>query len=181
VLAIGFTALVNLAIITLFIWPDLVEGRAKWVGGAAIGLLWLAALWETRGELRRQAERRRAEREDRIDPTQELEAERQAEADRQLCTAQRMYLAGDWIGTERVLMELIKTNKEDIEAQLLLATVWRHLGRHRPAARRLHRIARLDAATPWRFEIQRELELIDENATAEIDPSDDHTSRPEAA
>ncbi|MCO6046837.1 hypothetical protein NG895_23305 [Aeoliella sp. ICT_H6.2] len=158
-LAIGFTALVNLAIVNLFIWPELMEPRAKWVGGAALFALWVAALWETRGELRRQAERRRAAEEDRPDPETEQLALQQAEADQQLMAAQRSYLAGDWIAAERTLLELIKVNKHDIEAQLLLATLWRHLGRTRHAVRRLGRIARLDAAAPWRFEIEQELAL----------------------
>jgi hypothetical protein len=158
-LAIGFTALVNLAIVNLFIWPELLEPRAKWVGGAALLVLWLAALWETHGELRRQAERRRAEREERPDPETERLAGQQADADRQLVAAQRAYLAGDWAGAERLLLELTKTHNEDIEAHLLLATLWRHLGRSRYASRRLKRIARLDAARAWRYEIERELEL----------------------
>ena len=70
-LAIGFTLLLNLAILNLLVWPELMEPRAKWVGGVALLLLWLAALWETRGELHRQAESRRAAREGRIDPETE--------------------------------------------------------------------------------------------------------------
>ncbi len=150
----------NLAIVHLFIWPELMEPRAKWVGGVALAVLWLAALWETRGELRRQADRRRAERAGQIDPAEQHEAEQQAESDRQLAAVQRLYLGGDWVETERKLLELTKTNPQDIEAQLLLATVWRHLGRTRHAARRLRRIAKLDAAASWRFEIGRELEFI---------------------
>lgn len=159
-LAIGFTALVNLAIVNLFIWPELMEPRVKWVGGAALAVLWLAALWETRGELRRQAERRQAELDGRVDPAEQLAADRQAAANRQLVVAQRLYLAGDWVEAERTLLQLTKSNKQDIEAQLLLATVWRHLGRTRQAASRLRRIAKFDAAKQWQFEIARELELI---------------------
>lgn len=162
VLAIGFTALVNLAIVNLFVWPELLEVRAKWVGGGALVALWLAALWETRGELRRQAAKRRAQAEEGPDP----DAERQAEADRQFMAAQRLYLAGDWTQTERKLLELIKANKQDVEAQLLLATVWRHLGRTRHAERRLRKLARLEIATPWAYEIERELQLVSQLDTA---------------
>lgn len=170
-LAIGFTALANLAIVNLFIWPELLEPRAKWVGGVALAVLWLAAIWETRGELRRQSQRRRAEREDRVDPDSERQAEQQAEADRQLVAAQRLYLAGDWVETERLLLELTRTHKQDIESQLLLATVWRHLGRTRHAARRLRRLANLDAAASWRFEIERELALIAAKPYTELPPT----------
>ncbi len=171
-LAIGFTALVNLAIVNLFIWPELMEPRAKWVGGAALLALWIAALWETRGELRRQAERRKAAEEDRPDPQAERLAKQQAEADQQLMAAQRSYLAGDWIAAERTLLELIKVNKNDIEAQLLLATLWRHLGRNRHAVRRLGRIARLDAATSWQYEIEQELNFATATPTNVIDQTD---------
>lgn len=153
-------ALVNLAIVNLFIWPELLEPRAKWVGGAALAVLWLAALWETRGELRRQAKRRQAELEDRVDPETEREQQQQADADRRLMAAQQRYLCGDWLAAERLLLELLKSNKHDIEGNLLLANVWRHLGRPKHAARRLKRIARLEAADRWRFEIEQELEKL---------------------
>ena len=164
-LAIGFTALVNLAIVNLFIWPELLDVRAKWVGGVALLLLWLAALWETRGELRRQAERRRAESEGTLDPETERLEQLQAEADRQLMTAQRQYLAGDWVEAERTLVELVRNHKQDIEAHLMLATLWRHLGRTTQAKRRLHKIARLEAADPWRFEIENELAILQTDQT----------------
>ncbi|QDU54716.1 hypothetical protein Pan181_08990 [Aeoliella mucimassa] len=165
--------MVNLAIVNLFIWPELMEPRAKWVGGAALLLLWLAALWETRGELRRQAERRRAEREGTIDPETERLEQQQAEADRQLMIAQRQYLAGDWVEAERTLIDWVRNNRQDIEAQLLLATLWRHLGRSRQAVRRLQKIARLEAADKWHFEIERELQILE---TDHNNPGEDASS-----
>lgn len=169
ILAIGFTALVNLAIVNLFIWPELLSPKAKWVGGAALAVLWLAALWETRGELRRQAERRQAELDNRIDPEAQREQQIQAEADRQLMAAQQRYLCGDWLAAERLLLDLLKADKHDIEANLLLATVWRHLGRPSHALRRLKRIARLEAADRWRFEMEQELSKL-----AAPNPTPDH-------
>lgn len=176
VLAIGFTALANLAIVSTFIWPELLEPRERWVGGVALAALWLAALWETRGELRRQAAKRRAEAQEVPDP----DTERQAEADRRFMVAQRQYLSGDWTQTERTLLELIKANKQDVEAQLLLATVWRHLGRTRHAERRLRKLARLEMATPWAYEIERELDAVSQLDTM-AESSDAARVPPEAA
>ena len=148
----------NLAIVNLLIWPEMLDTKAKWVGGAALAILWLAALLETRGELRRQAERRRAENENRVDPETLRQAELAKQCDLQLAEAQQLYLAGEWIETERALLKLTKTNKDDIEAHLLLATVWRRMDRCRDAVRRLTWLGRLDAAAKWRFEIEQELE-----------------------
>lgn len=155
--------------LNLVIWPELLTSQAKWVGGAALAGLWLAALVETRGELKRQAERRKAEAENRADPLELQQAEIEQQHDSQLAAAQRLYLAGDWVGTERTLLPLTKTNKQDIEAHLLLATVWRRQGREKEAARRLQWLTRLEAAARWRFEIESELRITLERNNA-IDP-----------
>jgi len=137
----------------------------------ALAGLWLAALWETRGELKRQAERKRAEAENRTDPLEIQQAEIEEQNNRQLAAAQRLYLAGDWVGTERTLLPLTKADKQDIEAHLLLATVWRRQGREKEATRRLHWLTRLEAAARWRFEIESELRITQQRTNA-MDPEE---------
>lgn len=171
-LAIGFTVLFNLAVVNLVVWPEMLQAEAKWVGGVALAGLWLAALVETRGELRRQAERRRAEAENRPDPEAERQKKLAEECDRQLIAAQRLYLAGDWGGAERILLPLAKNNKHDIEAQLLLATVWRRQGRTKEAAKRLRWLMRLEASGPWRFGLENELRIA--NSLDHSPVADDH-------
>jgi tetratricopeptide (TPR) repeat protein len=170
VLAIGFAVLLNLAIVGTFVWPELLPARARWIGGGLLAVLWLAALWETRGELRRQAARRDGES---PLPQDVADAERQAEVDRLFIAAQASYLASDWAEAEKILLDALRLERDDIECQLLLATMWRHSGRKNEAIRRLRRLSRLDAATGWQFEIQRELAF----ANPEIPGSDDAASR----
>ncbi len=155
-LAIGFAALLNLGIVGTLVWPELFPPRAKMVGGGVLALLWAAALWETRGELRRQASRHDPES---CESSQLAEVSQRAEIDELFTEAQIDYLAGDWAGAEQHLLDLLKLDRDDIECQLMLATLWRRMGRSTDAVRRLRRIARLDAALPWQFEIHRELEF----------------------
>lgn len=160
-LAFGFTVLLNVLILATFLWTDWLPPRAKLACAGMAGTIWLAALWETRCELRRIAARRKLEAEG-VDTTQ-LPAET---ADRERCDnlfrqAQSEYLAGDWLATEKTLQELLHHDRRDVEAQLLLATLWRHSGRIDEAGRQLERLSRLEDAAMWRFEINREMSLIE--------------------
>ncbi len=157
-LAIAFAALLNLGILGTFVWPELFPPRARLVGAGVLALLWTAALWETRGELRRQAARRDPE-----NPTPDEMAQDQQtkEIARLFCEAQTSYLAGDWAATEQLLLDILRIDRDDIECQLMLATLWRRMGRSTDALRRLRRISRLDAALPWQFEIHREIEFAE--------------------
>ena len=164
VLAVGFAGLLNVAILGTFVWPELLPARFRLIGGGVLALLWIAALWETRGELRRQGARRAA---DGQAPEDEADARRQEEIDRLFVAAQTRYLAGDWAETEQLLLDTLRLDGDDVECQLLLATMWRHTGRPREARRRLRRLSRLDAAAPWQFEIDRELANTTETNNAE--------------
>lgn len=161
-LAVGFTGLLNATILSLLVWPEWLPERVKLACGLATGLIWLAAVWETRGELRRQAARLAEESlEDG-----ELAAETEREVDRgaldQLfCEAQRHYLAGDWLATERSLVRLLRQDRHDIEAQLLLATLFRSTGETAKARRALDRLARRADAVEWLFEVNCEQRRLD--------------------
>jgi Tfp pilus assembly protein PilF len=124
-------------------------------------LLWIAALWETRCELQRQAHRGET---DEPTPEQMAEQTRQHEIERLFGAAQASYLAGDWAATERSLLDALRLDAADIECQLMLATLWRRTGRTVEATRRLRRLSRLDAALPWQFEIHRELGRMSESS-----------------
>jgi len=80
--------------------------------------------------------------------------------DRLFREAQRQYLIGDWVRCEQLLRQLLKRDKRDIEARLMLATLWRHLDRAEEAARQLHRLEQFEAAAPWSHEIAREFDAI---------------------
>ena len=162
-LALSFTILLNVLIVTTLVWTEWLPRRVQLACGAVLGVIWIAALVETRLELKRIAARRG---EDRGDNTRwpgdigELEEAGQLQTDGLLRQAQSAYLAGDWLAAERTLLELLGVNRRDVEGQLLLATLWRHCGRLDEAECQLDRLDRLEDAACWEFEISRERELI---------------------
>ncbi|MEM8864692.1 MAG: hypothetical protein AAGF31_04015 [Planctomycetota bacterium] len=176
-LAVGFTVLLNTLILTTFVWPEWLPERVKLACGVSTALIWLVALLETRGELRRQAVRRNSaenqheETENPSAQTAEIAADSPAtptsakhdsqELDTQFGEAQRLYLRGDWVATEQTLVKLLRVDRDDIEAQLLLASVWQATERNGKARRLLTRLARRQDAEAWQYEVARELERLE--------------------
>lgn len=162
-LALSFTILLNVLMVTTLVWTEWLPRRVQLACGAVLGVIWIAALVETRLELRRLAARRGEDREgDARWPGgigEPVEAD-QRQADGLLRQAQAAYLSGDWLAAERTLLELLRVSRRDVEGQLLLATLWRHCGRLTEAECQLDRLDRLEDAACWEFEISRERELI---------------------
>ncbi len=75
--------------------------------------------------------------------------------------AQAEYLRGHWVEAQALLEQLIQRNLDDVEAHLLLSSVYRRSRRIDLARRQLGRLCELDGAARWRFEIERELVLLD--------------------
>ncbi len=84
------------------------------------------------------------------------------QSDRNFFDVQRAYLQGDWVTCEQALRHLLRYDKGDVEARLMLATLWRHLGRVQEAEKQLGRLERLEAASPWLDEITHEREQLQE-------------------
>lgn len=169
-LALGFTVLANVTAVTVCVYPELLAPRLKLACGGVTIAIWLAALVETRSELRRIAARRQAELAG-IESEEDLADKQSAEtADRKFIECQTAYLRGDWITTERGLLDLLTGSPGDIQARLLLATLWRRQGRNPEAAAQLRRLERLEAARPWGQEIESERKRLEPTPTAS--PSD---------
>lgn len=152
-LALAFSVLLNVLVLATLVWPAWLESRLKFACAGTAVALWLAALWETRGELRRLA----AERQ-KADDAEPAETDRTTTVpnDSLLREAQTSYLRGDWLTAERRLREAIRRDRDDFEARFWLVSVLRTAGRHRHAERLLRRVERLDAAAAWRHEIADE-------------------------
>jgi hypothetical protein len=157
ILALSFTVLFNLLLLTTLVWTEWLPPRVQLACGAILGVIWLAALLETRRELQRIAAQRDEQADENVSPTNHSQ---ESDVDRLFRQSQVAYLGGNWLVAERTLRELLRLDRGDIEAQLLLATMWRHTGRPADARRQLDRLERLDAAAPWQFEIARERERI---------------------
>lgn len=154
-LALAFSVLLNVLILGTLVWPAWLESRLKFACATTALVLWVAALWETRGELRRlAAQREAAEREDAASPSPVSDLP--TPDDQLLRAAQASYLQGDWLAAEKRLREAIRRDRDDFEARFWLVSVLRNAGRLRQAERLLRRIERRDAARAWRHEVADE-------------------------
>ncbi len=70
------------------------------------------------------------------------------------------YLCGDYYQAERVLGGLLRRDIRDIEARLMLATLFRHTGRLTEAAEELDTLGRYEGAVRWKWEVAREREFL---------------------
>ena len=79
--------------------------------------------------------------------------------------AQSEYLQGHWFEAETVLNDLVRHSHRDVEARLLLATLYRHTERFDAAIRELNEIDRLDGSAKWQSEIAAERRFVAQRMT----------------
>jgi hypothetical protein len=143
-LAILAALVLNIALLGSLVWPDLLAPSLRIICWAMVGVGWCvsagASAWWTHREQSRLSD-------PNADPLSE---------------AIGPYLKGDWFEAERVLNRLLRRNRRDLEARLMLATLLRHTRRFDEATRQLNVLARLEGAAKWELEIRREGELITE-------------------
>lgn len=151
-LAVGFTALANVLLAATLVWDEWLPPRARWVGLAALGGIWIVAWLDARADWRRML----AEWQDGAP----ADANPDAQSDQWYSDAQTAYLAGDWVAAEQTLLKLLRRDARDAAARLMLATLWRHEGRLEAASEQLEQLARLETAASWGYEIAGERERI---------------------
>jgi len=148
-LAVGFGAVLNLAVVTTFVWPEWMASSIRW-------MLWIAALgaWTGAALATAMGWDNPTATPDGNDASDDL-----------YCMALTEYLRGNLVEAENYLQTLIRRNSADCEARLQLATLWRHTGRVDEAREMLWRLQRFDASTKWEPEIAYEhqrLEQVDQ-------------------
>ncbi|MGI8979660.1 MAG: tetratricopeptide repeat protein [Pirellulaceae bacterium] len=164
--AAAFGGLLNFALISTFVWPQLLSrGLAPWVVPAAV---WVSVLWFWIVAARSGA-RFLAEEAARQTPPSD-------DANRLLVQAQTEYLKGHLSQAESLLQELLAGFPGDCEARLLLATLCRRMGRLSDARKHLAELLELPQAHAWRMEIESEQRELTRSASEGGD-STSHTSR----
>lgn len=148
--AVGFALLLNFALITTFVWPQLVSRHLpEWLVPAmawiAVVCFWVAGL--RAGTAVAAAMARSA---------LPLDAESTA----LLRQAQLDYLKGHLIEAESRLNKLLSRTPGDVEAWLLLASVQRRTKRPAEARQSISKLAELSGSVIWADEVQRELAKI---------------------
>ncbi len=161
--AVGFTLLLNAALVSKGVWPEL--GNA-WVRSG----LWYLVLgfWLTSGII--VAVQFATGSWSAVD----------ADVDQLFQTAQKAYLQGQWYQAEAVLLRLLRREPNDAEALLLLVTLRRHTKQFDQARGCLAQLERLDASGRWWFEIHREKQLLKDREEGETEARAESSKTPEA-
>ena len=142
-LALAFALAVDVAVLTTVIWSELIDFRLSLAIWTATAMVWLIA---TASALTG------------FPPP--VPSGRDTAADALFVKARDAYLARDWLAAETKLRTLLDLSPTDGEAQLLLGTLLRRVGRLDEAATALHTLSRSDAGALWRSSIARELERV---------------------
>jgi hypothetical protein len=143
-LALGFTLLLNLVLLTTLVWTELVSPLVEKTAWMALGGVWLAsAVWSWRS-LRRSPQLKRGTNQDLFPQ------------------AIREYLKGNWFEVEAMCRQLLVRDDRDVDTHLLLATMYRRTARWDEAHERLEQLSKLTYAAKWHWEVQAERQRLSE-------------------
>lgn len=123
-----------------FYWSEVLTGFFRTLSCGAMGVLWLVLSGKSAAIEKRC-------RKLRTPPPPEKDG---------LPDAQRHYLQGNWFEAECCLSMLLQNNPRDVQAMLMLATLYRHKERYEEASRLLRELELLEDAIPWKAEIRSE-------------------------
>jgi hypothetical protein len=146
--AVGFSALANLTLLSTFVWRELVESQIQLGLWVSLVVCWLLAVVASRGW--------------RVTGGESAEAA--MGSDHLFPEGLSEYLQGNWLEAERRFRRAIQNCPWDVESRLMLATVLRHARRWDEARIELRRTAETKGAQHWAFEIERESAYLDELA-----------------
>ena len=179
--AIGFSILLNLALVSTFLWPALLGDTFPVIAWPLLFCVWLMSTvlslrmiddLSSPPPMAAEQERSGFSAEKAGKSENDCQSEMTGEISHTLFNrAQREYLKGHWPETESLLKERLIQTERDIEASLLLATLYRRSQRFDEASEQLNQIEKFDDSVHWTFEMNRERQLI-ELDRAEIDSTD---------
>ena len=155
--AVAFSILLNLALLSTMVWPQLLGSKfpqGLWIVVAAI---WIGSTWYQvrRVRLSETTSRETADNDDAL-----------------FIQAQTEYLKGNWEEAEWLLRQRLATSHRDIEARLMLATLYRHQGHRQLAQEQLQILNRFDQATDWIAEIDCEAAWLESESVSDDRPAE---------
>ena len=166
-LAVFAALLVNFLLATSLVWTEWQSSTVRTTAAFMLAFTWVIGIYRSRRQLR--------------------EGERLAASgagEDLFRQAQNEYLRGNWFEAESVIHKLLRHCARDVDAHLMLATLYRHTGRLEESATQLRRLALFDDAQKWVMEIERErrrLELASQEQQVEdvhTEPADEATAHP---
>lgn len=161
-LAITFSVVLNLAIISTFIWTGIfADPTFVAVAWPVIILIWAATAWIAFHNLPDVMSVKSRDGQTVLDSSDALFLDARGE-----------YLKGNWDAAERLLLKQLSQTPRDVETRLLLATLYRHTRRYDNAYRQLETLEMFDESKIWESEIQRERKLLELIIEHESSPPD---------
>ena len=134
--AVAFAIVLDTAIVSTWVWTELVELQVAVLLWASAGAIWLLGTISAVSAF----------------PPPLLLAQ-DAATEKMFVEARDAYLARDWLAAETKLLALLALRPVDGEAQLLLASLLRRVGRTGEAAKALAKLARSDTGLRWQSAI----------------------------
>ncbi|MEM7454179.1 MAG: tetratricopeptide repeat protein [Planctomycetota bacterium] len=171
IIAIGFAILLNLALVSTFLWPDSLGETFPLIAWPVIFLVWIASVKVSLHNLPDLLAVGKPFRES-LDSSATL-----------FNQAQDEYLKGHWTEARALLERRLDRQPRDVEARLMLATLFRHSRQMELALEHLQQLQQIDQSARWQSEIDRELRLIklisnaESYGESEHDRSDDVSHR----
>jgi hypothetical protein len=146
--AVAFAIVLDTAIVSTWVWTELVELEVAVGLWAAAGAIWLLGTISAVSAF-----------------PPPLVLTQDAVTEQMFVEARDAYLARDWLAAETKLLALLALRPLDGEAQLLLASLLRRVGRPGEAARALAKLARSDSGLRWQSAIAHEQKLLERTAS----------------
>jgi len=151
VLAIVFSILLNLAIISTFIWTGIFADETfTAIAWPVVIAIWAGAAWVAFHNMPDVMAVKSRTDQTVLDSSDALFVDARGE-----------YLKGNWEAAERLLLKQLSQTPRDIESRLLLATLYRHTRKFDNAWRHLETLEMFDEAETWNSEILRERKLLE--------------------
>ena len=144
VIAMAFGVVLDVAILATWIWADLFDLEITLGLWAAAAVVWIVGTVSALAA---------------FPPL--ISTTHTAANDGIFIAARDAYLARDWLLAETKLRALLIVSPTDGEAQLLLATLLRRVGRNREARAALETLSRSESGAAWNSAIGRELIRLD--------------------
>ena len=142
--AVGFASLINLLLFASLWWPELFSPHLRNGLWLITAVFWVGASFASFRDMRSP---------DSSDDSHDRPT---------LGDATELYLRADWFGAEKLLVDLLRRNPRDVDASLMLATLWRHTGRIQEASQQLDRLELLEGSRKWTLEISQERNHLEE-------------------
>jgi len=141
--AVGAAVLLNVVLVSSFGWSELVSSRTRNILCVSVALFWAASVVAAYVQTRRRPNRKPGT------PAKDT-----------FGRALDLYLKGDYFQAECLLVEMLARDKRDLDARLMLATLYRHAQRYEEAVKQIDTLVRFEGAEKWALEIERERVLI---------------------